>query len=745
MRLPTAVVGVTTMAALVAVSSVLVFVITKNNAEDSINIVSRRFSGAKMETVINEIRFKLQREPEDAIVAAKSDIEMGLIRFDSPIEQWVRRASHFFRHSGFFTLYMALSGNRALGETYGFGTLVDAAAKAVIFNNPPVVDVKLSYVPENGTWDNSTTISSKVNLSGRAYVSMYHTGPNYVQYLTDNVPRWTTIIVSVNPNLKGGGGPFVTLTVPVFRTPVPNPADFIGVTCTSIYLSFFSLHPYLLSQNSHLVLIDENKMLVSSTDVDMTYYANGTLPTGKPNYLRHTLLSTNVTIYHSLDAALPDLSLFTGNEEHFAKLSHGGTYWIEIRPVYHSNLRWYLIGLVPEKEFFQKIYDSNRDTSIIVIILVVTSTIIATIVTLAFTMNLTRLAKAFDKVANMQLEHCDVMAVGKSHFLYELDSLYHGFWHAVEMVKQVQAFLPDAARDETDDSETSEGHTQGQGSKNTGPRSDGSFSNDVVTTKQSMFALGLKSSRLATSMTINLTDFTVACKQGIDDAVTKHKQLFLRAADLAKTFNGVISYLEGNRIVVTWNTVRSCPSTTSRQCSTTLGLELHAAAKDITRVDIGIHTAYSFHGILGSAQQRFNVIGSDLVDVGSHMALHGKELGLVPSVFASDAVVDGLNGVVEHRVDRVRSLTTNEEVRVHWIREKVQAAEEEWMYQLEAQNAQKDLFLNSYWAAMDACNHETALECLEKFKSENPNLVKLSDKLHNDTVVRNGIPVMDVN
>eukprot|EP01064_Diplonema_japonicum_P019270 TRINITY_DN2796_c0_g1_i5.p1 TRINITY_DN2796_c0_g1~~TRINITY_DN2796_c0_g1_i5.p1 ORF type:complete len:744 (+),score=205.62 TRINITY_DN2796_c0_g1_i5:70-2301(+) len=743
MRLPTAVVGVTTMAALVAVSSVLVFVITKNNAEDSINIVSRRFSGAKMETVINEIRFKLQREPEDAIVAAKSDIEMGLIRFDSPIEQWVRRASHFFRHSGFFTLYMALSGNRALGETYGFGTLVDAAAKAVIFNNPPVVDVKLSYVPENGTWDNSTTISSKVNLSGRAYVSMYHTGPNYVQYLTDNVPRWTTIIVSVNPNLKGGGGPFVTLTVPVFRTPVPNPADFIGVTCTSIYLSFFSLHPYLLSQNSHLVLIDENKMLVSSTDVDMTYYANGTLPTGKPNYLRHTLLSTNVTIYHSLDAALPDLSLFTGNEEHFAKLSHGGTYWIEIRPVYHSNLRWYLIGLVPEKEFFQKIYDSNRDTSIIVIILVVTSTIIATIVTLAFTMNLTRLAKAFDKVANMQLEHCDVMAVGKSHFLYELDSLYHGFWHAVEMVKQVQAFLPDV--DITDDDTGTESVTTGTGVTKSTVRSNNSKETPKTAMKGGMFSLGLKASKPATSLTVHLSNFTDACKKSLDSAVNAHKLLFSHTAELARSFKGVVSYLEGNRIVVTWNTVRNCPRSTSKQCSTTLGLELYEAVNDIMPVDIGINTGPSFHGILGSAQQRFNVIGSDLVDVGSHMALHGKELGLVPSVFASDAVVDGLNGVVEHRVDRVRSLTTNEEVRVHWIREKVQAAEEEWMYQLEAQNAQKDLFLNSYWAAMDACNHETALECLEKFKSENPNLVKLSDKLHNDTVVRNGIPVMDVN
>eukprot|EP01064_Diplonema_japonicum_P019272 TRINITY_DN2796_c0_g2_i1.p1 TRINITY_DN2796_c0_g2~~TRINITY_DN2796_c0_g2_i1.p1 ORF type:complete len:745 (+),score=231.01 TRINITY_DN2796_c0_g2_i1:70-2304(+) len=732
MRLPTAVVGVTTMAALVAVSSVLAFVITKNNAEDSIDIVSKRLAISMMQTVTSEIKFKLQKESEDAVMSAKSDIEHGIISLNSSPEVWVRRASHFFMSSGFFKLYFFLPGSRALGDVYGLGMLIDVLSSSLYFNNEPFLDFQKPYFPENGTWINTFNGSAPRNVSQRPFVTMFTQGPNIVQYRSENRPRWIPISVALNPGIAGGGGPFTALTAPVFRTLTPNPADFIGVTGVGLYLSFFSLNSYLLSIDSSLLLVNGNRDLIISTDVDKVYYQNGTLPNGKPNFVFYTLRTMNLTLYHTVDAALPDLSLFTGDEEYFSTFSHGDKYWLQVFPVYHSNLRWYLIGLIPEKVFFQKIYDSNRDTTIIVTILIISSVIIATVVTFAFTTNLTRLAKAFDKVADMHLDHPDVLSVGRSHVLFELNSLYRGFWHAVEMVKQVQAFLPKAVIEASEDESVEQTATDVSDGTKTGVRTAASSGKGPGL---NMFSLGLRLSRPATSMTVQLATFTEACRQGLDSAVERHVQLFGRIVDLSKANKGVISHLEGNRIVITWNTVRECASSTSKQCSTNLALEIVSSARDIMPVDIGINTGLSFHGILGSAQQRFNVIGSDLVDVGSHMALHARELGLVPSVFASDAVVDGLNGMTVHLVDKVRSYT-GVMIGMHWVRGRMQVTEEEWMYQLEGQKAGKDEFLDNYWAAMKIGDFTEALAKLAHLgDSHSSHVQELLEKLFKDTQI----------
>eukprot|EP01059_Diplonema_ambulator_P007079 TRINITY_DN1660_c0_g1_i5.p1 TRINITY_DN1660_c0_g1~~TRINITY_DN1660_c0_g1_i5.p1 ORF type:complete len:734 (+),score=249.90 TRINITY_DN1660_c0_g1_i5:51-2252(+) len=721
MRIPTSVVGVTTMASLVAVSSVLVFVTTKKYAEDSINEISKKFADAKMDSVMTEIQSKLQKEPVDSIAAAKSDIEAGFLRFDD-IEAWVRRGSHFFKESAFFTLFMALSGTRALGEKYGLGLIVDAAGRTLILNNDPNIDL-MPYFPENATYIDTIVRTAPVNLSGRAYVSTFTTRDNHVQHVLNNAPRWTDIIISVNPSLPNGGGPFITLSMPVFLTPTPNPEDFIGITAVGIYLSSFSLEPYLLSNNSYLLLLDDLGMLVSSTAGNTTYYANGT-------FQRHTLLTSDVPVYTSLYHALPNLTAMKNGTQHFSTFDHDGDkQWLEIRTVYHSNLRCYLIGIIPESEFFQRIYDSNRKTLTIVVVLIVSSTVIAAIITFSFTNVLSRLAIAFDHLGSMELDHVDVHKVRKSHILYELNSLSKGFWNAVEMVRQVKAFLPDVEAPLSDESASESKQTTDHGTRSGAhgsQRSAASAKNSysVPLPKNAMFSLGLRTSMHAVSMTVNIRNFTSMCQTSVEDAVATHKRVFALTAEEVKSHKGMVSYLEGNRIVLTWNTTRQCATSTSKLCCAAMGLELHQAVRDMASVDIGMHLGYAFHGILGSAQQRFNVVGSDLVDVSTQLAMLARKLELSPAVLASEQTVDGIHEITTNMVDDVETYAGR--VKVHWLRAKVRAVEEEWMYQLSSRESNRDPFLDHFWSARRKGDTLKALDELAKFEQAHPNLAKLA-------------------
>eukprot|EP01059_Diplonema_ambulator_P003871 TRINITY_DN1356_c3_g1_i1.p1 TRINITY_DN1356_c3_g1~~TRINITY_DN1356_c3_g1_i1.p1 ORF type:complete len:756 (+),score=256.00 TRINITY_DN1356_c3_g1_i1:44-2269(+) len=721
MGVPTALVGVSAMAALVALSSVLVFVITKHNAEDSINDISRRFSNAQMNTVSSEIRYRLQKEPMDAVMSAKSDIEIGELRFDSDPEIWVRRACHFFKHSGFFTLFMALAGTRELGLQYGFGLLVDGAAGSVVFSDPPQIHLERPLYVDNGTWVPDIVLTAPVNFSARDYVSMYTTGSNYMDYRIANEPRWTSLVVSVNPVLKGGGGPFITLTAPVFRTPEAISSEFIGVTCVSIYLSFFSLDPYLVGTNQNLLIITADQSLIVSTDVNTTYYANGTLPNGQPNYLQYSLDKTNVSIYHTLSKVLPDLTALNATDEYFSKFDFDGdTMWLEVRPVYHLNLRWYLVGVIPEKEFFHKIYNSNRNTMIIVIILIVSSSIVAAFITLAFTMNLTKLAIAFGHVAEMQLDHPAVRSVASSHYLFELSALYKGFWHAVNMVRQVQAFLPDV-----DDDQSAEETSNSSISK-----SHHSSNNKLMDERRNfMFSLGLKNTSQAVALTGSLRDFSEMCSKKLDDACAQHKTVFAIIMEHCRRCKGTVSYLEGSRFVITWNTGKPCLPTTGKMCSTTLALDLYELVSKTMVVDLGIHMGYAYHGILGSEQQRFNVVSSDLVDVSTHLAMCGPLLEMKPSVYASSHVVESLHSVMYHMVNNVSTYNVGKKVPVFWVASSVKTTEEEWMYQLSEHEQRKAAFLEPYWEAVRMGNLDAAMRELVAFRAAHPTMDALVRKL----------------
>ncbi|KAJ9443260.1 hypothetical protein DIPPA_13792 [Diplonema papillatum] len=754
MKLPVAIVGVTVIVVLVAVPAFVAFLVTKANAEDSIDIVSRRLADATMTTVENEIRIKLQQEPEDELRSAKSDIEYGVAGLQNPENEvfWGKRGTHWLLNTGLFSLYVAIGGTQELGDIHGHGNGVNTASRSVSVNGPPFISLKrLDLVTRE--WSPTAFARIPVNLPTRPYVTVFTEGDNHRQYLRDNLPRWTDIIVGVNTELPGGGGLFGVVSIPVFQNTTADPDSFIGIIGLGIYLTLFELQPYLLSNSSSLLITDSKRQLISSTDMTEMFYVNGTTATGADNFEMYFLNGTNITLLSNLDSHLPsDIGDHEDGYTYFSKMTadNGDTYWVTMRVIEHYNLKWNLFMLTPERTFFQKIYDSNEETLITVIIMIVAATVVATIVTLLFTMDLKRLAKAFDRVSEMQMEHPDVERVRKSHILQEFNSLCRGFWQAVDTVKQVQAFLPDVGDDS--DSETEDEPTVKSNDKTS--RANGQDPNtaqSVTASRRSFsavgkggkdavaaaFQLGVTTVNNATCLVINLPDFMKRCQANPVGAVKTHGDMFCVFADILKRHKGAISSVEGNRVVASWNTIKSCPSASSKVHAVSCALEIITETAGRVPMTFGINFGQTFYGIIGTKVQRFNVLGSDLVNVAVQLSEYCVRLDITPGILVSKSMVEYLKGFVVYQIDTNFTLPSGLALTALWVEKCLEVAEDEWMYQLEQEEAEKDTFLDKYFAALDAKDTSAARTALETFAAKRPDFATLVSKLQSDLVLRN--------
>ncbi|KAJ9466408.1 hypothetical protein DIPPA_20157 [Diplonema papillatum] len=214
--------------------------------------------------------------------------------------------------------------------------------------------------------------------------------------------------------------------------------------------------------------------------------------------------------------------------------------------VEHYNRKWFILMWTPENIFFAQINAANEKTLITVVTLVIACTVVAAVLGFLATLPLMTLARAFDKVAGMELDHADVQAVRSDHFVSELDSLHKGFWLAVKMVKQVMAFLPDMA--ETSDNITDD---TGDGHESSSPRSRGDLSPVVQARRARVevleaFALGIKVSRTATLLVASFSGFSSICLADASEALSQHSALFQHFSYNARIHLGVISGLEAS-------------------------------------------------------------------------------------------------------------------------------------------------------------------------------------------------------
>ncbi|KAJ9445690.1 Retrovirus-related Pol polyprotein from type-2 retrotransposable element R2DM [Diplonema papillatum] len=281
--------------------------------------------------------------------------------------------------------------------------------------------------------------------------------------------------------------------------------------------------------------------------------------------------------------------------------SGGDTYWVTMKTVVHYNRRWFILMWTPEKTFFAQIDAANEKTLITVVMLVIGCTLVAAVLGYLATLPLKTLARAFDKVADMDLDHPDVNAVKHTQFISELDSLHNGFWHAVQMVKQVKAFLP--IRDETSGAETE------------------STPRDII---------------------------HCSSPSGADNPI------------------------------VTWQ------------------------------------VAATFYGILGSKSQRFNVIGSEIVDTAALLASYATRMELTPAVLLSGSMIEYLKSYCYYMIDDdFDALGTS--IKMYWVEKNFVAETEEWMYELAQEAEQKKAFLDRFFGLVQKEMFTEADEYLNGF------------------------------
>ncbi|KAJ9468305.1 hypothetical protein DIPPA_16156 [Diplonema papillatum] len=748
MHVPFPVVAVLAIVILVAVPATVVFLVTTSNAEDSIDVVSRRLAMATMESVEHRIHQTALDEPLAELLAAKADLEMNATSLKLPENglYWGKRMVHWLKKSELFTLYIASCASRAIGDIHGHGLVVDSFADAFAVNDPPFVHL-MPLDMETATWNSSAPSTANVNLPSRPYVTAFTEGGEGLANAVANLPVWTPLGVSKNPKMANGGGLFTAITLPVFMTLTPDPDELIGVVALGMYLAVINLAPFLLSNSSSLLLMDSDTTLISSTDTEQVFYTVNV--NGVDTYVQYTLATCGVPLLQALASSneLPEDLSTRENDKSFFQTMNGpdGEYWITIRTITHYNLRWHVVMLTPEEIFFEKIYDSNRETLITVIVMILASCLISIGLTLVATDDLKRLARAFDKIALIQLDHPSVQHVRTRHIISEYDSLCKGFWHAVEMVTHVQAFLPKVDINDIVSNESSTmltmSHVEGSRSQSasvTGSVNGVSQGRDKVvvvsgkgartTAVADSFSIGLRMSSGVTGLVVSFDSFTQVCSASPDRASAAHCEMFTLIHDTAKKYQGAIAGLDGSRVTVAWSTTKPCSPVTSTQHALAAAFELTRGAKPTLPFTCGVHHASTYHGIMGSKSQRFNTIGSNLTDVACYLAHYASGLKVLPAILVSGAAVNFVKGFCCYKIDEVQLLTADS-VTVYWAEKQTAVDNAEWMYQLREEEDARRTFLDSYFAAIANRDPLHAKVALKLFSEQHPKFSVLVHRL----------------
>ncbi|KAJ9468306.1 hypothetical protein DIPPA_16140 [Diplonema papillatum] len=753
LRVPLPVVAVLTIVLLVALPAAIGFVVTTNNAEDSVDEVSRKLATATLAAAESKVVHTAFEDPVAQLLSAKSDVERNVTNFRVPEHEvdWGMRMQHWLEKSPVFKSYFALSSSVVHGVEYGNGMFVDAMNKAVVLNEPPNMHVHPFSRDVALSWEATPETTTRMDLSLVPFVSVFSVDRNHEANCRANLPIWMGFSLSM-PTAGMGRALVGVLTAPVFRTRAPNPEDLIGVVAVGLYPHLIDLTPHRLSNTSSLVVIDSDRRIVSATDLPELY---------APANLSITL-SAQVTLSTSGDPLLSSLASSGKLPEDLAARSAGGgyffdtmsgpgggTYWINMCTVEHYNLRWHVVMLTPEEYFFDKVEDGNRKTLYLVLIMIAVSCVLAVVLTLVATDDLKKLALAFDKVALIHLEHPAIQQVRTRHIISEYDSLCKGFWHAVEMVTHVQAFLPTVIpRDDCLDSNNESGTSvvsfhQSKSASESNARDSGEERRrssdrlgqtvgmagkaDRVVTVAGSFAVGLRVSTGVTGLVISVNSFSQACRASCDKASAAHGELFAVIHEIAKRNQGAVSGVDGSRVTVAWNTARPCPPVTSTQHALTVAFEL-GRTKSPLALTCGVHHASTYHGILGSKFQRFNTIGSDLTDVASHLAQYASCLKILPGVLVSGAVQSVVKGFCLYKADEVQ-LFSGEPVSVYWVEKPIAANNAEWMYQLREEENSRDLFLDDYFAAVSKRDAPLAGAALRVFAENHPKFHILVQRL----------------
>ncbi|KAJ9473176.1 hypothetical protein DIPPA_23804 [Diplonema papillatum] len=443
-KVPSTLMVAATMGALVAVTSLSVFDISKRDAADSLNHVARQLSSAMADAAAHGLEKDVFSEAADISASFKRGVELGLISMTGVQPDVIHAAVGYLNHAHSDGIYLA--------GTDGSGLAVRVLEDACYF-----VDVSnaTGRVYSVNATDETLHFIAEGPLDLRDY-------PFIPPPQADSqAPVWVGPWVAQ----LGSGGPLaahMALSVPVFAGgAAAAAARRLGVV-SAVFLADFGLDRYLVDAEAELLLVREGGS-IAAWSRSLPAYTAETPPSPEPtlaplpgrvletgasgNHTFLTLENSGQPLHRAIFAALTPAvfaALAAPGAVHRADVDPGEKTWLEIRPIEPRGLRLFLVSAVPARVFFAEIDRRHQQTVLVVIALVVGAVVFATGLALLFISPLKQLAGAFDAVAMMELASTEVTAIPHTSTIREYHSLYKGFWRAVRTIQQLQAFLPPA-------------------------------------------------------------------------------------------------------------------------------------------------------------------------------------------------------------------------------------------------------------------------------------------------------------
>ena len=615
-KVPTFLAFVLAVGGLVAVSSILAFDITSRNAVSSIRKVSLDLSESIITTTYKDIARELIHEQLDYVKGMKYGVELGNYNHTHCNDVIIQNGIEFKNHTPFAALGVYMD------DASNMGCIVDMEGPSVAqLQADKSLRVTRGFVPNTMSWNISNSFVIPLNILTRPYYTILADNPDVVQ---QDIPIWSSVWVSVNPNVPSPGLQ-VSLTWPVLW---PD-RSFRGGVMASTALVMIDLSQYQITPDSILLLMETDHSLITSTTHEVPF----TEPEPKV-YERYTLSNCGVPILREIGQ---DTSLLTNPVlPHSVKLHQefsfeGKGYWLQMKEIENLNLRWVILMTIPEAYFFEEIDDSNATTRLIVIFLIVGTVLVAAALSFVFVYPIRKVAVAFDKIAEMETEAMEIERVPHNSIFREIDSLYKGFWTALDMLKKVKAFLPQAPQEDLTEAEDTETTTEVEVKSRISASTPSSISRLSYGTQQNtglQLGLGVKLCRGAVCAVLDVSDFSKSIDSDKISAQTRFERFFTSVNSAALCYSGRITVVQGGKLAVTWM-IASCDA---KAKAVEFGLALPGLTRSgggsFKTVSIGIYACKSYSGIMGDSAHRHSVVGSTLVDGASALASLAQHMAL---------------------------------------------------------------------------------------------------------------------
>lgn len=344
--------------------------------------------------------------------------------------------------------------------------------------------------------------------------------------------------------------------------------------------------------------------------------------------------------------------------------------------------------------------------------------------------------KQMQAIASLKLDSLKI----KLSWLQEIHNLQKNFLVMIEHLKLFKTFLPSHVLEKfSDDKDVV---TQKKEPKPTQAQvTDISNKGDIVSVPSSSMLSsasavsrqtsgimclthGLKL-KLVSVLYIKIYNFLdLLDKQQKDQITNLHATVFDGISKIVKTQKGNLEVLNCREFIATWNGISDCPGHSSFVCKAAAQIlslieDTNQHLSDPLQIGLGGVTEYAYVGVLGTNAHRILITYGAAVEIGRALCDLSKKLEC--NCLVNEKLFAKIKTkYVIKPIDIVKAL--NSTFAVYDVKEEIHKKSDEWMYELENQNAiQRFDSLMTAFNAYREKKFQEALIAIQEYEKTNPN------------------------